>query len=114
MIERLLESAGQEICAAVIEGAKGGDMQAAKIVLDRLLPPRKDRPIEIDLPKMERSADLASAIGYIVNAVGSGQISPLEGEALARIIDIHTKALELTEFEIRLAALEGTRNERVQ
>lgn len=64
-------------------------------------------PIQIDLPKIESSSDVVRAVGCIINAVGIGQISPSEGEALARIVDIHTKALELNEFERRLAALEG-------
>jgi Family of unknown function (DUF5681) len=106
LAERLFADEIEDICKMVIAEAKTGNVQAAKIVLDRLFPPRRDNPIEIDLPKMESSADLLKAIGRITDAVGEGQISPLEGEALARIIDIHAKALELAEFEQRLAALE--------
>jgi hypothetical protein len=105
--EQLFANEVEDICKTVIQEAKAGDMQAAKMILDRLLPPRKDNPIQIDLPKMENSSDLLKAVECITNAVGSGQISPCEGETLARIIDVHTKALELTEFEKRLAALEG-------
>ena len=81
-------------------------MQAAKIVLDRILPPKKDRPIRIDLPEMNSSTDLAKSMSCVINAVGSGQISPSEGETIARILDIHAKTLELKEFEQRLSALE--------
>lgn len=93
----------------MIEEAKAGDLQAAKIILDRLLPPRKDNLIQIDLPKMESSSDLSKAVGCIADAVGSGQISPSEGESLARIVDIHTRALEFAEFEKWLAVLEGAK-----
>ena len=106
MAERLFANEIQDICKAVIEEAKAGDMQAARIILDRLLPPRKDNPIQIDLPKIESSTDILKAVGCITNAVGAGQISPSEGEALARILDIHTKALELNELEQRLSVLE--------
>lgn len=106
MAERLFADEVENICKMVIEEAKGGDMQAAKMILDRLLPPKKDTPIQIDLPKIESSSDVLKAVGCITDAVGIGQISPSEGEALARIVDIHTKALELNEFEKRLAALE--------
>ena len=105
--EQLFASEIQDICKTVIEEAKAGDMQAARIILDRLLSPRKDNPIQIDLPKMESSSDLLKVVGCITDAVGSGQISPSEGEALARIVDIHTRALEFAEFEKRLAVLEG-------
>ena len=113
MAEQLFADEVENICKAVIEEAKMGDIQAAKIILDRLLPVRKDNPIQIDLPKMENTSDLLKAIGCITDAVGSGEISPSEGEALARIIDIHTKALEMAEFEKRLIALES-RNENLK
>lgn len=113
--EQLFADEIQDICKTVIEEAKAGNMQAARIILDRLLPPRKDNPIQIDLPKMESSSDILKAVGCITHAVGIGQISPSEGEAFARIVDIHTKALELVEFEQRLIALEkGSRNENLK
>ena len=105
--EQLFAGEIQNICKIVIEEAKAGDIQAAKMILDRLLPPRKDNLIQIDLPKIESSSDILKAVGCITDAVGAGQISPSEAEALARIIDIHTIALELNEFEKRLVALEG-------
>lgn len=104
--ERLFADEIQEICGSVIAQAKAGNMQAAKIILDRVLPPIKDKPIQIDLPKMATSSDLLTAMECITFAVGSGQISPLEGESIARIVDTHIKALELNEIEKRLSCLE--------
>jgi hypothetical protein len=107
MAERLFADEIESICKKVIEKAKAGDIQAAKIILDRLLPPRKDVPIQIDLPNMDTSSDLLKAMGCITNAVGVGYISPSEGEALARIVETYAKTLELSEFERRLALLEN-------
>jgi uncharacterized protein DUF5681 len=104
--ERLFADEIQEICGSVIPQAKAGNMQAAKIILDRVLPPMKDKPVQIDLPKMTSSDDLVKVVECIAYAVGSGQISPLEGESIARIVDIHIKALELNEIEKRLSNLE--------
>ena len=106
LAERLLGEEIEGVCQSVIIEATAGNMQAARIILDRLLPPRKDSPIKLDLPKIESSAELLKAIGCVTDAVGSGQITPSEGEALSRIIDIHSRALELTEFEQRLTVLE--------
>jgi hypothetical protein len=106
LAERLFEDEAGDICSAVIAEARAGNMQAARIVLDRILPPKKDRPIRINLPEMNTGADLAKAMACILNAVGSGQISPLEGEAIARIIDVHAKTFELMDIEQRLSALE--------
>ncbi|PJD95237.1 MAG: hypothetical protein CK425_08975 [Parachlamydia sp.] len=66
----------------------------------------KDKPVQIDLPKMSSSSDLLKAMECVTFAVGSGLISPLEGESIARIVDTHIKALELNEIEKRLSTLE--------
>lgn len=114
LAERLFADEVKDICQTVIIEAKAGNMQAAKIIMDRLFPPRKDNPIHIELPVIETTNDLLKATGKITDAVSSGQISPSEGEALARIIDIHVKAIELTEFETRLSTLEKARNESIE
>ena len=85
-----------------------GNMQAAKMILERFLPPRKDRAIEIDLPAIATFDDVLNVIGVIVNAVGRGKITPSEGELLARTVESYAKALETFEFESRLKILEET------
>lgn len=106
MAEKLFSDDLKGVCESVITSAKSGNIQAAKIILDRLLPPRKDNPISIGLPEIRTSSDILTAMGVVTSAIATGKISPSEGEALARIIEIHTKALELYEFENRLTQLE--------
>lgn len=89
----------QSICESVIAQARSGNIQAAKIIFDRLLPPRKDRLISIKLPKIKTAEDILKAVGAITQAIANGEIAPSEGEALARILDIHGKAIELHDFE---------------
>jgi len=38
--------------------------------------------------------------------IGQGEISPSEGETLSKIIDTHSRALEIYDFEKRLKAIE--------
>jgi predicted ATPase len=82
-------------------------MQAIKMVLDRVMPARKDRSIAIDIPSLKNSADILQAMSSITDSVGSGNISPTEGEALSRIIDVYVKALEIHDYENRLQILEN-------
>ena len=110
--EALLEGSLEKICKKVEEEALNGNMQAAKMILERFLPPRKDRCIEIDLPPMETFEDVFNAIGVIVHAVGKGEISPSEGELLARTVESYSKALEACQFEARLKNVEETLNTR--
>ena len=106
LVQFLLERDLEEICNRVIEEAKAGNMQAVKMILDRILPPKKDSPIAIDIPQIKTASDILQAINCISTAVGQGEISPSEGETLSKIIDIHSKALEIYDFEKRLKAIE--------
>jgi hypothetical protein len=105
-VEALLEGSLDKICKKVEEEALNGNMQAAKMILERFLPPRKDRAIEIDLPSINTFDDVLNAIGFIVNAVGQGRLTPSEGELLARTVESYAKALETCEFESRLKTVE--------
>ena len=104
--EALLEGSLDKICKRVEEEALNGNMQAAKMILDRFIPMRKDRVIKIDLPMISTYEDVLLAIGCVVNAVGNGTISPSEGESLSRTIDRYSKALEINQLEHRLDELE--------
>jgi Family of unknown function (DUF5681) len=109
LAQSLLENDVEAICARLLIEAKEGNIQAIKIVMDRILPVRKELPIALDLPEIKSSTDLLNAISAITAAVGSGIISPSEGEAFSRIIDINLKAVALQDFEKRLILLEETK-----
>jgi Family of unknown function (DUF5681) len=105
--ESLLASSLETVCRRIEEEAVNGNMQAAKMILERFLPPRKDRLIKINLPEIKTYRDILSASNSIILAVGQGIISPSEGEALSRAITSHAQILEANELEQRLEALES-------
>jgi hypothetical protein len=43
----MLQTEVEAICRKAIEEAKNGNIQAIKIILDRILPPKKESPIHI-------------------------------------------------------------------
>lgn len=112
--EALLEGSLDKICKKVEEEALNGNMQAAKMILERFLPPRKDRCIQIDLPPINTYGDVLNAVGFIVNAVGKGMITPSEGELLSRAVENYSKALELYQLESRLKNIEENINNKVK
>ena len=67
---------------------------------------RRGRPVTLDLPALTNAADLAAALGSVVNAVASGELSPEEGQAVAAILEGQRRALETVDLEQRLSALE--------
>jgi hypothetical protein len=112
LLEQLLEAEGEAICNTIIEAAKDGDVKAAKIILDRLVPPKRsgDWHINIDLPEITSPANAVVAMGKITNAVAHGALTPCEAEALSKTIEVYIKCVEMCELENRISALEENNN----
>ena len=104
--ERLMQDDAENIVKAVIEAASKGDMTAARIVIDRIAPARRDNPVSFDLPKIENAADAAKVMSAILDAVAGGDITPSEASEVSRLVETFVKSLEASEFKSRLARLE--------
>lgn len=109
LAEKLMQDDAEAVVNAVLTAAKGGDMTAARIVVDRLCPARKDNPVTFALPHIESAADAAGAMAAILAAVAAGDLTPVEAETISKLVETHLRALEASEFERRLAALERGR-----
>lgn len=105
-VEAILEGQAEVLTNRAVEMAMAGDTTAMRLVLERLVPPRRDRHIEVDLPLVKTAADATVASGKIVEAVSAGELTPTEGEAVSKILDVHVRNIEMREVEQRLAALE--------
>lgn len=107
LVTALMEEGAKEIAQTVVDQAKGGNLMAARLVLDRLAPPARERSIEIDLPNTGTATGIAEAQQTVLEAVGRGELTPGEGQVVAGILEARRKALETEELERRIAALEG-------
>ena len=112
LAEKLMAEDVEGVVKAVLDAARSGDMAAARIVLDRLVPVRKGRPVEIELPPVKTAADVLAAMGAVLAHVADGEISPDEGATVAGILEMKRRTLELVEIERRLAALEQNEMKR--
>ena len=110
--ERLMEDDAENVVRSVLAAARDGDMAAAKLVLERIVPLRRGRPVEVALPPIQSPADLTAATAAVVAAVGSGELTPEEGQAVGALLEAHTRALETAELERRIAALEEAHGRR--
>jgi hypothetical protein len=106
MVLGLMEQGAEEITQAVIDAARGGDLSAARMVLERLAPPMRERPISIDLPDTSTTEGVSQAQQAIIEAVGTGELLPGEGNVLAGLVEARRKALETIGLEQRIAMLE--------
>jgi hypothetical protein len=85
LAERLMQDDAEKIVNAVITAACNGDMTAAKIILDRICPPRRSRPFH--LPSIERNEDSMAAKQAVMSAVAGGDLTPSDAVDLFRVID---------------------------
>lgn len=98
------------ICNRLVDEAKNGNIQAIRLILDRILPVRKELPMKINLPEIKCAQDVSAAITIITSAIADGHITVSEGESLSKIIDINLKTIETQDFQIRLEKLEAKRD----
>ncbi len=110
-VEALLDNEAEALSRKLIELAKGGSMPALRLCFERLLPPRRDRGVAFDLPKIESAADAVAASGAVLESCAAGTLSPGEAGDVMRLIETHLRAIELRQIETGMAALEKSQKE---
>jgi hypothetical protein len=108
LLQKLLEDDGEALARKAIDLAKGGDLAALRMCMDRLMPARKHEPVAFELPQLDTAADTVTAAATIVAAVAAGELTPSEAADIAKVVDIYVRALATQGFEERLAKLEGS------
>lgn len=107
LAEQLMGEDIEDVTRAVLIAARDGDMTAARIVLDRIAPARRDQPIPFKLPPIDNVADLPKATNALLQAVATGELTPSEAAEFGKLIDAHVRAVEITDINARVAALEA-------
>ena len=102
-----MEEGADAIARKVVDMAKEGDISAAQLVIERLVPVAKERPIFLALPDTGSAEGVAQAQAAILQAVAAGDLLPGEAATLAGIVEARRKAVETLELEQRITALEG-------
>lgn len=103
----LMEGGAEKITQAVIESAKAGDLMAAKIILDRVVPPAKERPVHVDLPDTTTAQGVSAAQSAILQAVAGGDLLPGEASTLSAIVESKRRAIETQQLSDRITQLEN-------
>ncbi|MGR3343996.1 MAG: hypothetical protein ACU0DI_12365 [Paracoccaceae bacterium] len=88
------------------ELALEGDTVALRLCLERIAPPRKDIPVQFDLPTVTCAAEAAHAVQAVLLAVSQGDVTPMQGATIMGLVEQYRRILELSEFEGRIVALE--------
>jgi hypothetical protein len=94
-----------EILAGLVTAAKAGDVQAARLVLERVLPPVKpmEQAIELEL----KGTTLTEQGRAVLGAVSAGALAPGQGSQLIAAIGALARVAEIDELSARITVLEG-------
>ena len=107
LCEKLLAADAASIVSMVLNLAKLGDLGACRIVVDRLIPPMKERPVVLALPDTSSAEGIAQAQGAVIAAVAEGDLLLSEGASMGGLLEARRKALETADLERRINAIEA-------
>ncbi|KRR06203.1 hypothetical protein CQ12_11495 [Bradyrhizobium jicamae] len=105
-LEALLDGQATALTQKAIDLALTGDIPALRLCLDRILPPRKDRPVTFTLPEIKSAQDASAVVSSVLEAVAAGEITPADAAEVGKLIDSYVKAYETAELAGRLERLE--------
>ncbi len=98
-----------DILAGLVIAAKAGDMQAARLILERVLPPVKaiEQAVALQLPD---GGTLTAQGRAVLSAVAGGELAPSQGAQLLAAIGALARVTEIDELTARIITLEEKQN----
>ena len=113
MLEKLLAADAKTIVKAVLLAAATGDMSAARMVLDRVVPAAKDRAVSMVLPDTSTPDGIEAAACAVLAACARGDLLLSEGVVLSQLIEGRRKAAETVRLD-QLAELVAALEKKVE
>jgi len=105
LLRKTLATAALPVLKKMIEVAKSGDVQAARLILARTAP--AERTVSLDLPRVHDAASALAALEVILAAVGKGELTVPEASALGALIKNFLDIDGARQLEERMAAIEA-------
>jgi hypothetical protein len=101
-----------DILAGLVTAAKAGDVQAARLILERCLPPIKaiEQAVELALPD---GGTLTAQGRAVLSAAALGDIAPGQAAQLIAALGTLAKISEVDELTNRITALEEKQHAKI-
>lgn len=95
-----------DVLSNLTKAAVAGDMQATRILLDRVLPPLRaeESPVSVDLPVAGSLVEKAQAV---LTAAASGEVGTGQAAQMISALGTTARIIEAEELEQRITALEA-------
>jgi hypothetical protein len=114
LIEQLVENEAAGLTGKIVQLALEGNVRCLEYCLDRLLPRRSGRSLDIQLPTINTVHDIVPAIAAIVAEVNNGNLSAEEASHLVHLLQGYETAVKTDDFAIRLENLESRMKKRLE
>jgi hypothetical protein len=111
-LEVLLDGESEAVMQKMITLAKMGDDVAMRLCVERMMAPRRERPVPLQLPRVESDADARRASADVLEALAEGEITPKEAEHLLRAVAGAAVIMQSSEIAARLKWIEQRLGER--
>ena len=105
-LEGLVDGEAEAVMQKMITLAKMGDDVAMRLCAERMMAPRRERPVPLALPRIESDADARRASADILEALAEGEITPKEAEHLLRAVAGAAVITQSNEIVARLDRIE--------
>ena len=105
-LQALLDGEGERVVRKAVDMALAGNETALRLVLERLLPVAKERPIRLDLPQLTKPSDVAQAVRRAVEAVAAGEVTPAEAETVLKLLEALRAALVNREGDLEIERID--------
>jgi hypothetical protein len=112
LVEQLVSGDAEELSQKMIALAKQGNVRCLEYCLDRLLPKRSGRPLDLQLPSINDVHDVKAAMAAVTTAVNNGDVTAEEAAHLVHWFEGYAKIVAIHEIHVRLEALESAAKER--
>ncbi|MDX1901856.1 MAG: DUF5681 domain-containing protein [Gammaproteobacteria bacterium] len=108
LLIKLLEPYAEELITKLVELARGGDVNALRLCIERLVPKATHESVNLSFNTAEiNNIQYLMDFGReILAAVASGEITPEVAKTLSGVADTHRRLIENGELRLKLEEIE--------
>jgi hypothetical protein len=83
--QRMLDRKTVDLVDKVIGSGQGSDKSMLRLYAQKMVPPRQEVPVWLNLPPIEERADIVAALRAVATGVAQGDITSAQGLRLVRL-----------------------------
>jgi hypothetical protein len=106
-VEGLMGKYGEQVAARMVKRAVDGDVGAARLILDRVAPVRRGRPVHLKIGEIGDAASVMNVHAALLTEVAAGRLTPEEAEPVSAMLGTHLKTIETVDIDRRLREVES-------